>query len=149
MKTEETNKPMSAFDYLLQVSPGETSLRNDLQKYLVRGAVESLMQKYSDYTSDAYKQEIEELKKQNYYLKSGYDDLKRFLGNKDANLPDMLSAEKVKSVKLAEANSKLIQWHKKYPPGRIYSYSRAATIESELTAAVTDIFEALKDYESK
>lgn len=38
--------------------------------------------------------------------------------------------------KLLEALQELAAWNKKYPPGRIYPYDQASTMESQLTAIV-------------
>ena len=39
---------------------------------------------------------------------------------------------------------KLQEWSKKYPPGRVYGYGEAATIESELTEIVEEQLKAIK-----
>ena len=39
---------------------------------------------------------------------------------------------------------KLQEWSKKYPPGRIYSYGEAATIEKELTEIVEEQLKAIQ-----
>lgn len=42
---------------------------------------------------------------------------------------------------------KLQEWSKKYPPGRIYSYGEAATIERELTEIVEEQLKAIQKAE--
>lgn len=46
-----------------------------------------------------------------------------------------------------EACLKVLEWNKKYPPGRIYSYDRAIDMESELQKAFTELQTELKKAE--
>ena len=49
---------------------------------------------------------------------------------------------------MADALEKLGDWNKKYPPGHIYSYDHAATMEKQLTAVVELGLTALAKYNS-
>lgn len=77
----------------------------------------------------------------------------RTLLGKLENHPQILSQVKCQendvNVGLLECVKMLQEWNKKYPPGRIYDYSLAKTIESELTEIVKAQEQAITNYEKQ
>lgn len=52
----------------------------------------------------------------------------------------------LKAQPFIQCIEKLADWNKKYPPGRIYGYEMAATLEGELTEIVNQGIAALSTY---